>query len=192
MTVAQKEKTQRDIITASREVFARKGYHKAKVSEIADRSGVGKGTIYRYFNTKAELFASMVDDVSAEMARRVKESLGETESPVKQLEIICDAHMDLFEQKLSIFGILVNEGLEPTGIKKHDVVSRWDRYLGIVEDAFIRGREQVVFSCKDPKKAARIFISALWGLLRNAIIFNVEDPRNEYGDEFLRIFLEGV
>jgi len=44
------------ILEAATAVFSRKGYHLARVEEIADLAEVGKGTVYEYFSSKLELF----------------------------------------------------------------------------------------------------------------------------------------
>ena len=47
------------ILKAAVTVFSRKGFHEAKVDEIAQLADVGKGTVYEYFSSKAELFQEM-------------------------------------------------------------------------------------------------------------------------------------
>ena len=43
------------ILEAGIKVFAKKGFHNAKVSEIAREAGVADGTIYIYFKSKDEI-----------------------------------------------------------------------------------------------------------------------------------------
>ena len=47
------------IIKAAVKVFSRKGFHEAKVDEIAQLADVGKGTVYEYFSSKQEVFQEM-------------------------------------------------------------------------------------------------------------------------------------
>lgn len=47
------------ILDAAQSVFSRKGYHQARVEEIAVLADVGKGTVYEYFSSKLELFQQM-------------------------------------------------------------------------------------------------------------------------------------
>ncbi len=47
------------ILAAAQEVFFEKGYHSATSEEIARRAGIGKGTIYQYFDSKLEIFLEM-------------------------------------------------------------------------------------------------------------------------------------
>ena len=48
------------ILAAAQEVFFEKGYHSATSEEIAKRAGIGKGTIYQYFDSKLEIFLEML------------------------------------------------------------------------------------------------------------------------------------
>lgn len=45
-----------DILSSAVTVFAADGYRNTDVQVIADRAGVGKGTVYRYFGNKERLF----------------------------------------------------------------------------------------------------------------------------------------
>jgi TetR/AcrR family fatty acid metabolism transcriptional regulator len=47
------------IIRAAIEVFSKKGFQAAGISEIAQRAGVADGTIYQYFKNKEDLFFSI-------------------------------------------------------------------------------------------------------------------------------------
>jgi len=44
------------IVAAALEVFARRGFAAATVDEIAREAGLGKGTVYQYFDSKEDLF----------------------------------------------------------------------------------------------------------------------------------------
>jgi AcrR family transcriptional regulator len=48
------------ILRAASELFARQGYRKTNVGEIAELAGVAKGTVYLYFETKAQIMWSAV------------------------------------------------------------------------------------------------------------------------------------
>ena len=48
------------ILDAATAVFAEKGYHRATTREIARRAGVAEGTIYNYFESKADLLIGMI------------------------------------------------------------------------------------------------------------------------------------
>ena len=53
----------RTLITeAAVEVFAEKGFHQARISDIAKRAGVADGTIYLYFKNKDDLLLSVFEE----------------------------------------------------------------------------------------------------------------------------------
>ena len=47
------------ILEAAIRVFARTGYHRARVSDIASEAGIAYGLVYHYFDTKEDLLASL-------------------------------------------------------------------------------------------------------------------------------------
>lgn len=49
------------ILLASAQVFATKGYHNTRMEEIAVVAGIGKGTIYEYFDSKLQLFQALLE-----------------------------------------------------------------------------------------------------------------------------------
>ncbi len=55
-----KIRAKKRIVEAAITVFAKKGYHQTKMSDIAKEVGVSKGTLYQYFKSKEELFEAVV------------------------------------------------------------------------------------------------------------------------------------
>ena len=49
--------------TAAKRVFAERGYHGTKVSDLVAEVGVAQGTFYLYFKGKDEIFGELLDDV---------------------------------------------------------------------------------------------------------------------------------
>ena len=52
----------RQILGGAREVFLRLGFDGASMGDIARAAGVSKGTLYVYFENKAELFSALIAD----------------------------------------------------------------------------------------------------------------------------------
>ena len=50
-----------DILAAVAKVFAQRGYHGTDMGLVAEALQLGKGTLYRYFRSKEELFLAAVD-----------------------------------------------------------------------------------------------------------------------------------
>lgn len=49
-----------ELLEAALELFVERGYSSTKTEDVAARAGVSKGTLYRYFSTKEELFKAVV------------------------------------------------------------------------------------------------------------------------------------
>jgi TetR/AcrR family transcriptional regulator, fatty acid metabolism regulator protein len=72
MAVQKKSTTRKEqILKAAEQVFARKGYHDATISDVARQAKVSDATIYEYFSSKEDLLFSL----PGETARRGTENL---------------------------------------------------------------------------------------------------------------------
>ena len=74
------EKKQRDILKNALNVFAKEGYRNTDVQVIADLAGVGKGTVYRHFGNKEQLFLATAKDCVERLGRFVEQELGSEEN----------------------------------------------------------------------------------------------------------------
>src|SRR4051794_27410939 len=61
------------ILQTAARLFARKPFHEVLMEEIAEQTGIAKGTVYRFFPNKDDLFASLyvrfVEMLSCEVGR---------------------------------------------------------------------------------------------------------------------------
>ncbi len=69
-----KTPTKRDeILQAALELIAEHGFHGAPMAMIAEKAGVGAGTIYRYFETKDVLIRQLFDELEGEIMAAVQD-----------------------------------------------------------------------------------------------------------------------
>jgi AcrR family transcriptional regulator len=61
----RKEARPAEILEAALDVFTEHGFAAAKLDEVARRAGIAKGTLYRYFDTKEDLFRAVVQHAAA-------------------------------------------------------------------------------------------------------------------------------
>jgi len=59
---ADAARNRRHLLTTARGMLAEQGADKLTMDGLADRAGLGKGTVYRRFGTRAGIFAAMLDD----------------------------------------------------------------------------------------------------------------------------------
>ncbi len=68
MTPLQKDPAKAEAIVRSAiHIFARDGVEKGKIADIAKDAGIGKGTVYEYFNSKDEIFHAIVDSLMGDL-----------------------------------------------------------------------------------------------------------------------------
>lgn len=63
------------ILQAAEEVFSHHGYEKATLDEIIALADVGKGTVYKYFGNKEQLFYKLVADKNAPFVERLQQAV---------------------------------------------------------------------------------------------------------------------
>ena len=66
------------ILEAASRVFAQRPFHEVLIDDIAADAGIGKGTIYRYFETKDDLYFNAVLHVLDTLKAALDDALAET------------------------------------------------------------------------------------------------------------------
>ena len=104
-----KIRAKKRIVDAAIQVFAEKGFHKAKMTDIAKKLGVSKGTIYQYFKSKEDLFEAVVQ-IPLEKVR---------EEPIAELlesGNLLDITSNTFYDKLWSMPLFFSEPTWPTSL----------------------------------------------------------------------------
>lgn len=70
-----REATRQRIIHEAAIEFARLGFDAANINTIAEQSGIGKGTIYLYFENKRELFLAMLRSIAQTQLTSIRAAL---------------------------------------------------------------------------------------------------------------------
>lgn len=97
------------ILRAAAMSFATFGFHVSDINEIAKNAGVGKGTLYRYFQNKEDLFFESVKFCADEMYDYIAERL-ENADYDKFAETLFDAHQDYYHDHKDAY-IFVSKAL---------------------------------------------------------------------------------
>ena len=100
------------ILEAALEIFSQKGFHPATTDEIAERAGVGKGTLYRYFETKEKLFAELVRLRLEELERRAGSVMDGQDDVLTMISKYIRVYFEFFDGNQRLFRLIVQEQLE--------------------------------------------------------------------------------
>lgn len=135
-----------EILDAATELFAAQGYSDAITQDLADRLQVGKGTIYRHFPSKRELFLAAVDRVLHRLREQLDASLREVDDPLEGIAKAILAYLAFFEEHPKFVELLIQERAlfkdreKPTFIEHRERnLWRWrERYAALIKDGRIR------------------------------------------------------
>lgn len=94
----KKEEKRKAIISAAIKIFSEKGFHAAKISEIAKLAKVSDGTTYIYFKNKDDLLLKTFDELLTNNLEKMKISVMKVEKPIERLRKFLDLHVELFEE----------------------------------------------------------------------------------------------
>jgi AcrR family transcriptional regulator len=82
---AVREHAAEGILAAAAKVFAHRGYAGTKVADIAAEAGVSSGLVHHYFETKAEVFRTLIDQLMSSATTTPREALDREGSPLESL-----------------------------------------------------------------------------------------------------------
>jgi len=97
------------ILQAAAELFAQHGYAGTDTQVLAEKLGVGKGTIYRYFPSKEDLFLAAADRVMRQLRAQVDQSIKDVADPLDQLAVAIHAYLAFFAEHPGYVELLMQE-----------------------------------------------------------------------------------
>ncbi len=87
--MTEQKHTKRDLILDSAfELFMKNGYENTKIIEVAERAGIGKGTVYEYFKSKDELFCEILKTKILDSYYHTQQNLQGIKSNEEKLECL--------------------------------------------------------------------------------------------------------
>jgi AcrR family transcriptional regulator len=98
-----------EILEVAAAVFAEFGFANTQVQEIADRLGVGNGTVYRYFPTKEKLFIATVENGLTELSETMDRVFTETDDPLRQIELAVLEYLRFFHSRPTMAELFIQE-----------------------------------------------------------------------------------
>lgn len=161
--VALKKKLKYEaIINAAIEVFSVKGFHRAKIKEIAHTAGVADGTVYLYFKTKDDLLISAFDDLIDRKLRTMMKLVEQEETSFAKLTKFFDYHVDLFTQEPYIARFLSIELRQSSEFyQKHPKYQPIKRYLDYLQEIIKQAIEEGSIRKVDPEGLSYIMFGTM-------------------------------
>jgi AcrR family transcriptional regulator len=160
------------ILEAARDVFFRDGFVHANLDEVAQRAGVAKGTLYRYFENKGELYVAVLSHNGAIFEQRMREAAASASEPAEQIRRLGGfyyTHWTSHPEYFRIFWAIENQevigDLPPAVVA--EVTKLWEGCLRILADVIRAGVERGSFRRVDEWMMAHVLWTASNGLIQN-------------------------
>lgn len=161
------ERKRREILLATIDVFARRGYRSASIREIAESVGLTQAGLLHYFPSKEHLFAEVV---------RVRDELDEaTSSDIIEAMRIAIEHNAQVEGLVHLFVTVSAEAMDQAHPGHDYFQARYNHLIELLRERIAAGQRQgAVAGSVDADMAARLFLAVVDGMQIQWLL----DPEN--------------
>ena len=133
------------ILEAAVKTFARTGYHRTRIADIAREAKVADGTVYIYFKNKEDVLISLFQNIMNRFVKELKTELFQCRNPDEKLDAIIGYHLNTLENKpeqakvtqieLRQIDQTINEGISKPLLS----------YFQLIEEVIEEGKEQGLY-----------------------------------------------
>lgn len=167
--IVDKERKRAEILEAAMTVFARKGFRRSKMEEVAVAAGIGKGTIYEYFDSKHQLLRALHDYMLHQLREYYAEELKGIEEPPERIRRFLAAALGGFRRWEPFFYVFCDVWAEAGRAEQQSLLrtqlreahrASLDDLVRVIEAGVAAG----VFRCGQPRLAAEQVLACIDGL----------------------------
>jgi AcrR family transcriptional regulator len=171
------------ILAAAARLFATHRFHEARMEDIAALAEVGKGTLYRYFKDKEELYLALLDRAAEDLQARLDQALQTAEAPREQLVAVVGGLIAYFDEEPHVFDLIQHAEV----MQKPGTEFRWQKTrqktMALFRDILHAGELEIA----DPELGMLMLLGSLRAVSRFG-----ERPRPVgLAEEMVAYFLDG-
>jgi TetR/AcrR family transcriptional regulator of autoinduction and epiphytic fitness len=167
-----------EIVDAARTVFARRGFARGIIDEIAREAGMAKGTVYLYFRSKNEIFRAVLNHDMKALKKETLERIEEARDLKEKIAAFTLARIASAEARKDVFLIMDSEsgGLALTRSQYHNWLREpVMRLAEAIEQAVEQGKVRPV----PAEKTAWMIADMTRGTIQRRLIAKSETPPAE-------------
>jgi len=175
------------ILEAATRVFAQRPFHAVLIDDVAACARIGKGTIYRYFETKEDLYFAAVLFGMDRVAEALEAGRGTEQTTAGRLERIAHEILEYFWDRRYLIPMLQHDDADPS--RKNELLKRRQAIVRFAQETILEGIERRELRGIDARIGAELFL----GMVRAANLFRADDDRlPDLCRQITDVFLEGV
>jgi len=158
------------LVKAACAVFAEKGYASTRVAEIAERAGVGKGTVYEYFSSKEELLFAVFESINANISSRMNDALASGDTAEEQLHNLLRLGAEVISEQVDLQPVILDfwaasRGKDFEETYRRAVVASYTFFRNLVSDFIREGQNRGEFKASvDAEALAAVVVATVDGL----------------------------
>lgn len=180
---SRKERKRIQILQSAAVLFSEKDIHLVLMDDVAAHAGVGKGTLYRYFPTKDDLYVATVLEAWDRMRVELQAVFQEASPPAENLEKVARRVLAFFWPRRHFIALL-RDGMEnPEWRGRREVV------IELVENELKRTGAVDALSADDLRMTVELFL----GMFRAALLYRGDCNKPEtLARLIVTLFLHGL
>ena len=153
-----------EILAAAQEIFGERGYDATRLEDVGRRAGCTKGTVFLYYESKAELFKAAVREAMAPMVRDTERAVEEHQGSARELLTkvlrLRWEHMERTRLTGLVKLLLTETGKYPD-LARFYSDEFYDRGQLLLRKVLQKGVERGEFRKLDVDQAARVVVAPL-------------------------------
>lgn len=159
-------------------VFARSGYHGARVGDIAEEAGVAHGLLYHYFSSKEEVLATVFRENWAELLEALRRVETSVEPADERLRGVAKIILRSWRNDPDLVRVMVREVARSPHLQAQ--VNEVREVFVLVQRIVERGQEEGVFRRDlDARLVSWIFYGGLEEVLTGWVLGQLPDGDEE-------------
>lgn len=198
-TTRQRRKSEarrRQILAAAVEVFAEKGFHTSRVSDIATRAGVAYGLVYHYFRNKDEILRTIFLERWAIVLQVIESAVNDAETPVEaRLRSIVTFLVDIYKEHADLVEVIVLELLHSPEFMREEVVLGFQRAFSGLSELVREGQRRGEIRADLTPDVFSLFFFGGMEVAFNAValkVFSLKDvPTEAFARSMIGFLMQG-
>ena len=188
-----KDEVREQVVQSARQVFARYGYKKTALDDIAREARKGKSTIYYYFKSKDEIFKAVIDAEAEIRKQAIEEKISPIYDPVQKLKTYIYVRMLTLKMVVNYYEAIKNDLLDNLSFVNSFRTEHFEDEILQVRNMLLEGIKMEIFTIKNPELTARTIVTLLQGFEVPLILKNLSDEEIQKAiDEMLNILFFGI
>jgi AcrR family transcriptional regulator len=181
-----------EILEAAAKIFAERGFAATDLQVLADELAVGKGTIYRYFPSKRELFLAAVDRGMRCLTEEIHAAKENVTDCVDMMLVAIRAYLAFFDAHPKYVELIIQERAafrdrkKPTYFEHRDAME--GRKVQMLRDLMAQGRMRDM----PPERAVDVMNNLLYGTIFTNYFVKSSKPLEQQAHDIVDIFWHGV